>query len=44
MNVRGVPLAWEHFGHYYIGFWEVCGFTALLIGIALWWTHRRGMW
>src|SRR5947207_11239282 len=44
MNVRGVPLAWTHIGHYYLGFWEVCALTPALISIALFWTRRRGMW
>lgn len=44
MNVRNIPLADARFHGVQIGFWLVSGLTLILIGIALAWTHKRGMW
>lgn len=44
MNVSGLPLAHVRVGGVDMGFWLVCAFTMLLIGLALLWLKRRGMW
>jgi magnesium transporter len=44
MNVSGLPLAHVRVGGVDMGFWLVCAFTMLLIGLALMWLKRRGMW
>jgi magnesium transporter len=44
MNVSGLPLAHARIGGIDMGFWLVCAFTMILIGFALLWLKRRGMW
>ncbi|MDT5121683.1 MAG: magnesium transporter [Acidobacteriota bacterium] len=44
MNVSGLPLAHVRIAGIDVGFWLVCAFTLVLIGIALLWLKRRGMW
>jgi magnesium transporter len=44
MNVTGLPFAHARIGNVDIGFWLVCALTMGLIGIALMWLKRRGMW
>jgi len=44
MNVTGLPLAHVRIGGVDMGFWLVCALTMGLIGLALVWLKRRGMW
>lgn len=44
MNVSGLPLAHARIGGIDMGFWMVCALTMVLIGLALLWLKRRGMW
>jgi magnesium transporter len=44
MNVSGLPLAHARIGGVDMGFWLVCGLTMVLIGFALLWLKRRGIW
>lgn len=44
MNVAGVPFAHVNIGGVEMGFWVVSALTMGLIGIALLWLRRRGMW
>jgi magnesium transporter len=44
MNVTGLPLAHVRIGGVDMGFWLVCALTMCLIGLALIWLKRRGMW
>ena len=44
MNVSGLPMAHVRIGGVDMGFWLVCLVTMGLIGLALMWLKRRGMW
>jgi Mg2+ and Co2+ transporter CorA len=44
MNVSGLPLAHVRIGDFELGFWLVCAVTMALIGVALLWLKRRGIW
>lgn len=44
MNVSGLPLAHIRIAGIDVGFWLVCGVTLVLIGLALMWLKRRGIW
>ncbi len=44
MNVRGIPFVQTTIGQSPVGFWLVCLLTLGLIGIALLWLKKRGMW
>ncbi|MFL6231177.1 MAG: CorA family divalent cation transporter, partial [Pyrinomonadaceae bacterium] len=44
MNVTGLPFAHTTVGGVGVGFWIVSALTLGLIGLALMWLKRRGMW
>jgi magnesium transporter len=44
MNVSGLPWAHARVGNVDAGFWVVCALTLGLIGLALIWLKRRGVW
>jgi magnesium transporter len=44
MNVSGLPWAHARIGNVDAGFWVVCAVTLGLIGLALMWLKRRGVW
>lgn len=44
MNVSGLPWSHAQIGGVNIGFWVVCAVTMGLIGLALIWLKRRGVW
>ncbi|MDQ3817317.1 MAG: magnesium transporter CorA family protein [Acidobacteriota bacterium] len=44
MNVSGLPLAHVRIAGIDMGFWLVCAVTLGLIGLALMWLKRRGIW
>lgn len=44
MNVSGLPWAHAQIGGVNVGFWVVCAVTMALIGLALIWLKRRGVW